>query len=135
MAQQGSKKSRVIVWTIVGILVVIAAIMMLTRGKGDATSGKRTIRVDQIEQLANNLEKKVDNARHVIDRKQGRGEVTPEAYAAAQGLLDKAKADIAEFRGMTDPQELFKKLEQAKQDLSDARKAAATTEADEGGGQ
>lgn len=131
MAQQGSKKSRVIIWTIVGILVVIAAIMMLTRGKGDATSGKRTIRTDQIDQLANNMEKKIANAERIITKRQGRGEVTPEAFATAQAALDKAKAGLVEFRGLTDSKELQDKLEQVKKDLGDARAAASVTDKDD----
>jgi hypothetical protein len=103
MAQ--SNKSRIIIWSIVGVLAVIAVIMLITRPKNLATGP--TINV------ANFVEDKAG----VLDRlekravRQGVDAGTAEQIAAE---VAKARAVLEEMKGMTDaPQvDLRKKVDE-----------------------
>jgi hypothetical protein len=129
MAQQGSKKSRVLIWTIVGILVVVAAILTITGRRSREGTAKRVIRVEQIPQLVGNMTRKIDAAERNFARK--RDQVTPEAFAQAAEYLAKARTNLQEFQGLTDPKELDAKMEEAKANLGAARKLFKADPGDE----
>lgn len=85
-------KSRIVIWTIVGILAVVAVIMLVTRPKTPA--GGPTIDAADFAQDKAGV---IDRLQRKVDR-QG---FTPEVKQQIDAEIEKARAVLQEIQGMT----------------------------------
>ena len=87
---QGSK-SRVVIWTIVGILVVVAVVMLLTRPK-TATGGIKTDPVKFATQMEGRLGR--------FESKAAQAGLTPDVMQKITDEIGKTRAALQEMQGM-----------------------------------
>lgn len=117
MAQR-SNKSRIVIWTIVGVLVVIAVVMLVTRPKTPV--GVRDIGTDDIpgyiSRYDNHLEKfgrRVSDAIDDYGHDEMIGEIEMKVEYIRQGLV--------ELEGLTEPDEIRAKMDSIDAAYKDAR--------------
>lgn len=117
MAQ--SSKSRIVIWTIVGILVVVAAVMFLKKPK-DATLSGPPVTPAQLEKLAGRLDK--FEAR--IAKAQAEYPGAPaEKWQKVNDLVAKSRQTLTEMQGLTEQKDLKAKLVDYQKGLIEARQA------------
>ncbi len=116
---QGSK-SRVVIWTIVGILVVIAVVFLIVGRKG-TPSGKRAVAAEDIPAFVNRMESRLVKFEHRIEAARSKGG-DPAAFAKVDEQVAKVRAGMQELQGITDQTQWLPKMEQIKNDLAEARK-------------
>jgi hypothetical protein len=124
---QGSK-SRVIIWTIVGILVVVAVIMLITRPK--AGGGPQTDPTKFVSNMEGRLVR--------LEEKTGKAGLAPDVAQKIVDEVAKCRATLQEIQGMTGAtqDELKAKVDAAQDALRAAKKLyrdATGKAADEGG--
>ena len=115
MAQ--SSKSRIIIWTIVGILVVVAVVMLVTKPKD---SGRPPINperfVRQMESRLQKLEKRISAA-------QADFPGTPaEQWQKMSDDIAHVRQAMTEMSGLTEQKDLELKKEEVQQAYTGARK-------------
>ena len=89
---QGSNKSRIIIWVVVGVLVVVAAIMLITKPKDGAAS--KLVPENFAERKAKELGRLQD--------KMAEAGLTPEQTAAIDAEIAKANDALSQIEGVTD---------------------------------
>jgi len=107
---QGSK-SRVVIWTIVGILVVIAVVFLIIARKGAAPS-RAPFSTDRVPRYVEQMDRRLNNLSD--EAAELRGEYGPEEFVAFDSVMALARAGLEELQGLTDDNEL-----RAKRDLLD----------------
>lgn len=113
---QGSK-SRVVIWTIVGILVVIAAVMLIKKPKTTAKPPVNTARfVKNMESRLQKLENNVEQARAATP-----GAPAEQWQKITDGIANTRKI-MGEMAGITDDKDLQAKVVDANKSYIDARK-------------
>ena len=117
MAQK-SNKSRIVIWTIVGILVVVAVILLVTRPKN--VPGARDISTEDIPgyvtRYQSHLEKFDRRVENAIED-YGEGEVFGEIDMKVQYI----RAGLSELEGLTEPDEIKAKMDSIDLYYKDAR--------------
>jgi len=115
-------KSRVVIWTIVGILVVVAVVFLIVARRGGGAAGTRNITTEDVPGFVERTEKSLDNEEGRVAklRAEWGGEFAAE-FDEIAGLLDKVRADLQEIQEMTDGAAISKKMEEIKADLGTAR--------------
>ncbi len=116
---QGSK-SRVVIWTIVGILVVIAVVFLIVGRKG-APSGKRAVAAEDIPAFVNRMEARLAKFEERVAKAREKGG-DPAAYAKIDEQVGKVRTGLQELQGITDQTQWLPKMELIKNDLAEARK-------------
>jgi hypothetical protein len=114
---QGSNKSRIIIWSIVGVLVVLAAIMLISKPK---TSEKPPINaerfVKQMENRIQKLEKRISEA-------QAANPGAPaEQWQKMGDDLAHARQVMTEMSGITEQKDLEAKKVEVQQAYTGVRK-------------
>ncbi len=127
---QGGSKSRIIIWVIVGILVVVAVILLATRPK--PLTGPD---VDPVA-FTEKMESGPQGLQKLESRLQEAG-LTPEQAAPVEAKITEARNILAQMAATQDQRELRKMADQVHEAKLAARKAlrAATGEGDEGDGE
>jgi len=123
---QGSK-SRVVIWTIVGILVVVAVVMLLTRPKTASSS----IKTDPVK-FSTMMEGRLGR----FEAKAAQAGLAPEVMQQITDEIGKTRAILQEMQGMADSPdaEITAKKTAAQDGFDAARKAyKAATGKDAGG--
>jgi len=113
---QGSK-SRIIIWTIVGILVVIAVVMLVTKPK---TSGRPPINP---QQLSRNYERQFGRLeKRIADAQSANPGAPAEQWAAITEQISLGRQVLGRVSGLTDQKELEAKRDSVQQTYLAARK-------------
>jgi len=114
---QGSSKSRIIIWTIVGILVVVAAIMLISKPKTSQAPPINPERfVRQMENRIVKLEKRISEA-------QTNNPGAPaEQWQKMSDELARARQVMAEMPGLTEQKDLEVKKIEVQRAYTGARK-------------
>ena len=116
---QGSNKSRIIIWTIVGILVVIAVVLLLTGKKGGATTGKRLEKVEDVPAFISRMQGRMDKLRNRVEKTRAEGG-NAEVLAQIDEKLGAATTGLQEVQGITDRQQLTDKMEEIRKTFGEA---------------
>jgi len=115
---QGSK-SRIVIWTIVGILVVIAVVMLVTKPKGTANrppvNAERFVK--QMENRFQRLETQVSDAQSA---NQG---APAEQWQKVNDAVARGRQLMAGMTGLTEQKDLQAKRDSVQRAYLDARKA------------
>jgi len=113
---QGSK-SRIVIWTIVGILVVIAAVMLIKKPKNvDRTPVNAERFARQMENRFQKFERRVDQARAELPG------TAAEQWQQISDNIAHARQALAEMVGLTDQKDLHAKVLEVQKAYSAARK-------------
>ena len=113
---QGSK-SRIIIWTIVGILVVIAVVMLVTKPKD---SGKPPVNP---ERFAKQFESRFQKLENRVARAQSENPGAPaEQWAQISADIAQGRQVMATMAGLTDQKELDAKRDTVQKAYLAARK-------------
>jgi hypothetical protein len=113
---QGSK-SRIIIWTIVGILVVIAVVMLVTKPK---TSGKPPV---DPEKFARTFEGRFQKLEAKVARAQSENPGAPaEQWAQINADIAQGRQVMATMAGLTEQKELDAKRDSVQKAYLAARK-------------
>jgi hypothetical protein len=113
MAQ--SNKSRIVIWTIVGIMVVVAVILLVTRPK---TTDKLPF---DAAKFTNQMTTRMDKFEVKVNKARGTG--APEAFAKVDEELGLAKTSLGELGAITDSKEQMAKKDEVMNHFVAARKA------------
>lgn len=116
---QGSK-SRVVIWTIVGILVVVAVVFLVVGRKG-TPSGKRAVTAEDIPAFVNRMNTRIEKFEHRVEIARQKGG-DPAAFAKVEEQVGKVRTGLQELQGITDQTQFLPKMEEIKKDLGEARK-------------
>jgi hypothetical protein len=116
---QGSNKSRIIIWTIVGILVVIAVVLLLTGKKGGAATGKRLEKVEDVPAFISRMQGRMDKLRNRVEKTRAEGG-NAEVLAQIDEKLGAATTGLQEVQGITDRQQLTDKMEEIRKTFGEA---------------
>lgn len=124
---QGSK-SRVVIWTIVGILVVVAVVMLLMRPKS-AAGGLKTDPVKFASQMEARLGR--------FEGKVAAAGLTPDVMQQITDEIGKTRAILQEMQGMVDKPEaeITLKKTAAQDGFNAARKLYKTATGKDAGGE
>jgi hypothetical protein len=113
---QGSK-SRIIIWTIVGILVVIAVVMLVTKPKD---SGKPPVNP---ERFARQFESRFQKLEDRVARAQSENPGAPaEQWAKISAEIAQGRQLVASMSGLTDQKDLNAKRDSVQKAYLGARK-------------
>jgi len=116
MAQ--SSKSRIVIWTIVGILVVVAAVMLISKPK---TSGRPPV---DAERFARQMESRFGKLEKRISAAQADFPGAPaEQWQKISDELALGRQTMAEMPGLTEQKELEAKVVVVQKAYTGARKA------------
>jgi hypothetical protein len=124
---QGSK-SRIVIWTIVGILVVVAVVLLLTRPKTGGMTTDPTVFATRMEGRLQKLETRVAKSGLAPDVAQTVADEIGKARTLLQELQGMAGSDQAQIKTKTDA---ANDAYQAAKKL--LREATGKDEPDEGG--
>ncbi len=114
-------RSRVVVWTIVGILVVAAVIFLIVARRG-ATTGTRNVSVDDVGPFVARIQSQLEHEQNRVAKRQSRyGSEYAEEFAEIQTLFDNVRAGLAEIQELTDGEEIDTKMKEIKDELGKAR--------------
>ncbi|MBM3321954.1 hypothetical protein FJY69_00500 [candidate division WOR-3 bacterium] len=116
---QGSK-SRVVIWAIVGILVVIAVVFLIVGRKG-TPGGKRAVAAEDIPTFIGRMEDRVVKFEGRVARAREKGG-DPAAFAKIDEQVAKVRTGMQELQGITDQTQWLPKMESIKDALGEARK-------------
>jgi len=115
MAQ--SSKSRIVIWTIVGILVVIAAVMLIKRPKTDTRPPVNVERFTRMtESRFQKFERKVDQAKAQFPG------APAEQWQQISDNLAKGRQLLGEMAGLTEQKDLQAKVLEVQKAFAGARK-------------
>lgn len=89
---QGSNKSRIIIWSVVGVLVVVAAIMLITKPKDSAAS----------KLVPENFAERKTKELGRLEEKMAEAGLTPDQTAAIEAEIAKAREALTQIDGTTD---------------------------------
>jgi len=109
---QGSK-SRVVIWTIVGILVVIAVILLVVGRKSAVPSGQRVMKPADVPGYVDRMNKSLERLEKQVATAQAAGG-SPETFAKIADNIGKIRTGLQEMQGMTDNKQLTDKAEELK---------------------
>jgi hypothetical protein len=116
MAQ--GNKSRIVIWTIVGILVVIAAVMLIKRPKTDTRPPVNVERYTRMtEGRFQKFERKVDQAKAEFPG------APAEQWQQISDNLAKGRQLLGEMAGLTEQKDLQAKASDVQKAYAGARKA------------
>ncbi len=120
MAQ--ANKSRVVIWTIVGILVVVAVIFLIVAKKGAATTGARSFTEEDVPKFVSTMTSRVEKFERRLARiRDEYGPEAAEAFARIEENLGKVRTGLLEIQELTDVKALAEKRDEVKQDYSSAK--------------
>jgi len=115
-------KSRILVWSLVGVVVIIGAIVILTAPK---TGPGPRVTSDALKREAAQAETQLDR---LVARLEARRKTTPpgastEAFGEADRLLAEAREKLGQAKQATDLKETRQLLIEAREALRKARRA------------
>ena len=115
MAQ--SSKSRIVIWTIVGILVVVAAVMLIKKPK---TETRPPVNV---ERFTRTTESRFEKFERKVDKAKAEFPAAPaEQWQQISDDLAKGRQFLGEMAGLTEQKDLQAKVLEVQKAFSDARK-------------
>jgi hypothetical protein len=113
---QGSK-SRIVIWTIVGILVVVAAVMLISKPKASSRPPVNTERfARQMGSRFEKLEKKIGEAKVQVPG------APAEQWQKMSDDIARGRQLLAEMAGLTEQKDLEAKVKEIHKAYSEARK-------------
>ena len=114
-------RSRVVIWTVVGILVV-AAVIFLIVARRSAPGGGRDVSVDDVGPFVDRMQSQLAHEQNRVARRRSRyGSDYAEEFAEIQTYLDNVSAGLAEIQDLTDGAEIDAKMREIKSELGKAR--------------
>ena len=114
-------KSRVVIWTVVGILVV-AAVVFLIVARRSGPAGGRDVSVDDVGPFVDRMQSQLAREQNRVARRRSRyGSDYAEEFAEIQTYLDNVSAGLAEIQDLTDGAEIDAKMKEIKSELGKAR--------------
>jgi tRNA U34 5-carboxymethylaminomethyl modifying GTPase MnmE/TrmE len=116
MAQ--SSKSRIVIWTIVGILVVVAAVMFIKKPKEATVSGPAVTpgRIQALESRLQKFQNKVDQARSEFPG------APAEKWQQLTDITAKGRQALTDMQAMTEQKDLKVKLAEYQKDMIEAKR-------------
>lgn len=114
-------RSRVVVWTIVGILVAAAVIFLIVARRGAAT-GARDVSVDDVAPFVARMQSQLEHEQSRVAKRRSRyGSEYADEFAEIQALFDNVSAGLADIQELTDGEEIDAKMKEIKEGLGKAR--------------
>jgi hypothetical protein len=114
-------RSRVVVWTIVGILVAAAVIFMIVARRGAAT-GARDVSVDDVAPFVARMQSQLEHEQSRVAKRRSRyGSEYADEFAEIRALFDDVGAGLADIQELTDGEEIDAKMKEIKEELGKAR--------------
>ena len=132
---QGSK-SRIIIWTIVGILVVIAVVMLVTKPKG--TASRPPVNVERFAKQMENRFQRLEG--QVSDAQSANPGAPAEQWQKIGDEIAHGRQLMAGMAGLTEQKDLQAKRDSVQRAYLDARKVykgitGKEAKGDQGGGE
>jgi hypothetical protein len=109
---QGSK-SRVVIWTIVGILVVIAVILLVVGRKGAVPAGQRVMKPADVPGYVDRMNRSLERLEEQVAKAQAAGG-SPDVFAKIADYTGRIRTGLQEMQGMTDKTQLTAKADELK---------------------
>ncbi|UCG42944.1 MAG: hypothetical protein JSU73_13985 [candidate division WOR-3 bacterium] len=114
-------RSRVVVWTVVGILVVAAVIFLIVARRG-TTPGGRNVSTEDVGPFVARMQSQMARERNRVAKRQSRyGSDYAEEFAQIRNHFDNVNAGLAEIQELTDGEEIGAKMKEIKGELGKAR--------------
>jgi len=114
-------RSRVVIWTIIGIAVVAAVVFLIVARRGSAPRG-REITVEDVRPFVERIQGQLDREVKRVSRRQSEyGSAYAEEFAQIQTHFNNVNAGIDEIQELTDAAEIEKKMAEIKDELGKAR--------------
>ncbi|MGQ9707341.1 MAG: hypothetical protein ACUVUR_00495 [bacterium] len=98
--------SRIILYVILGIIVIVVGVYVIRTRSQEAKLGKRVVEVEDVPKEVRRLSRDLDKLTPYLSRLSG------EDAARAQELIQKARTAIDEFQTLTDPNQLANKRQE-----------------------
>ncbi|UCG44049.1 MAG: hypothetical protein JSU73_05410 [candidate division WOR-3 bacterium] len=115
-------RSRVVIWTIVGILVVVAVVFLIVARRGGTATGTRSISTEDVPGFVGRMEKSLENEEGRVAKLRAEwGSEYADEFDEIAGLFDKVSASLRDIQDMTDGAAISEKMEEIKTDLGAAR--------------
>jgi hypothetical protein len=115
-------KSRVTIWVIVGILVVVAVVFLFVARKGGGPAGGRNITTEDVPGFLDRMDKSLDNEEGRVAKLRSEwGSDYAAEFDEIGVLLDRVRAAMQEIQDLTDGTEIQEKMDAIKADLGAAR--------------
>ncbi|MFO7638551.1 MAG: hypothetical protein R6X14_04500 [bacterium] len=96
-------KGRIVIWSIVGLAVVVTAILLLTAERG----GGKTFEVDDVPRFSRQMERRIHLLEEDVAQARGAyGAGEEETFALIEQSIAKSLEDLQKMQTMTDEQEL-----------------------------
>ncbi len=112
-------KSRVVIWTIVGILVVIA-VVFLVLGRGNKSASGRNISSEDVPGFLTRMEGRMEKfERRLSGARDDYGDA--EVFDEIDALLENVRVGMDEIQQLTEAQAIEEKMEQIKVDYNEAK--------------
>jgi hypothetical protein len=108
--------SRIILYVILGIVVIIVGVWVLRTRSQESKLGKRVVEPTDVPKEVARLTKTLDGLA------QDFSGLTGPSAEKAQEVMAKAQSALSEFQTLTDPNELTKKREEIQDYISELRK-------------
>ncbi len=108
--------SRIILYVVLGIVVIVVAVWMFRTRSQEARIGKRVVEPEDIPTEVKRLTKVIENLNNDIP------DIAPEDQPAAQELIAKAQSALEEFQTLTTAEELTKKREEIQDYIKEVKK-------------
>ena len=112
-------RSRIIIWSIVGVLVVVA-VVFLVLGRRGVTGGERNISDEDVPGFVARMQSRMGKfEQRVAAARSELGE--SEVFSQIDGLLEKVRVGLDEIQQLTDAAAIKEKMEQIKDDYNQAK--------------
>ena len=118
---KGSNKSRIVIWTIVGLLVVTAVVFLIVGRKG--TSTDKPFRVEDVPKFVRLYSGRIDKVASNADEARGNyGADANEVFAEVDSYVEACRAGLAEIQDITDPEALVAKQDEIQENYRAAKR-------------
>lgn len=114
-----SNRGRIVIWTIVGILVVIAVIFLIA-GRGQQTRGEREISAEDVPGFVARMEGRLEKTESRVAKAMSDYDA-PEEFARIDELLETVRTGLSEIQTMDDQEAVRQKMEEIKDAYNEAK--------------
>ncbi|OYD17209.1 hypothetical protein CH330_00685 [candidate division WOR-3 bacterium JGI_Cruoil_03_51_56] len=115
-------KSRIVIWTIIGILVVVAIIFLVTNKKGGGTGGTLPLKPEKVAAFVRRTTVRLDKLEAQLAEKQAaHGPEAAETFDSVSVMIERVKTGFIDVQDMTDVEALTNKKKEILKDLSKAK--------------
>lgn len=116
-----ANKSRIVIWTIVGLLVVVAVVFLVVGRKGE--SSEKPFTVDDVPQFVRLYSGRVDKVAENVNEMRGEyGSEAAEVFAEVEGYIEACRTGLQEIQDLTEPGALIAKQDEIQENYRSAKR-------------